>query len=301
MNGRSTHSFESTNNLNENQLHNWSTKNILMKMNYEDKSVSESVNEALLQIEKTIDIIVKQIENGGRVIYFGAGTSGRLGVLDASECPPTFGVSPELIQGHIAGGDTALRDAVEDAEDNMEEGKSDVRNTVQSPNDVVVGIASSGTTPYVLGAVRQANEMDLVTAGISCAVETPLSANVDYPIEVDTGEEVIKGSTRLKAGTAQKMVLNMISTTTMIKTGQVYNDLMINVRATNQKLRDRSVQMIMDIAGVDHDTAAREFKESNNDLKVAIIKLINEVSEEQARNLLLKYNNNFAKAIRRTI
>src|SRR5699024_6807609 len=157
----------------------------------------------------------------------------------------------------------------------------------------VVGIAPSGTTPDELAAVRQANEIGLVTAGISCAVETPVSADGDHAKDVDTGEEAMKGFTGVQAGGGQKMVLHIMSTTTMIKTGQVYNDLMINVRATNQKLRDRSVQMIMDIAGVDHDTAAREFKESNNDLKVAIIKLINEVSEEQARNLLLKYNNNF--------
>lgn len=290
-------SFKNTINSNVDQLHNWSTKHILKKMNDEDKSVAESVNKALPQIETITDVIVRQIEAGGRVLYIGAGTSGRLGVLDASECPPTFGVSPELVQGHIAGGDEALRSAVENAEDDVEEGKSKIKSLIQTPKDVVIGIASSGTTPYVLGAVEQASELGNITAGISCATETPLSANVDYPIEVCTGEEVIKGSTRLKAGTAQKMILNMISTTAMIKTGQVYNNYMINLQATNQKLRDRSIQIIMEIADTDQYTAAKVYEESNEDLKVAIIKLVHNLSQDQARELLLKHHNNFAKAI----
>lgn len=290
-------SFKNTINSNVDQLHNWSTKHILKKMNDEDKSVADSVNKALPQIETITDVIVRQIEAGGRVLYIGAGTSGRLGVLDASECPPTFGVSPELVQGHIAGGDEALRNAVENAEDDVEEGKSKIKSLIQTPKDVVIGIASSGTTPYVLGAVEQASALGNITAGISCATETPLSANVDYPIEVFTGEEVIKGSTRLKAGTAQKMILNMVSTTAMIKTGQVYNNYMINLQATNQKLRDRSIQIIMEIAGTDQYTAAKVYEESNEDLKVAIIKLVHKLSQEQARELLLKHHNNFAKAI----
>lgn len=290
-------SFKNTTNSNVDQLHNWSTKHILKKMNDEDKSVAESVNKALPQIETITDVIVRQIEAGGRVLYIGAGTSGRLGVLDASECPPTFGVSPELVQGHIAGGDEALRSAVENAEDDVEEGKSKIKSLIQTPKDVVIGIASSGTTPYVLGAVEQASELGNITAGISCATETPLSANVDYPIEVCTGEEVIKGSTRLKAGTAQKMILNMISTTAMIKTGQVYNNYMINLQATNQKLRDRSIQIIMEIADTDQYTAAKVYEESNEDLKVAIIKLVHNLSQDQAREMLLKHHNNFAKAI----
>src|SRR5699024_6428293 len=178
-----------------------------------------------------------------------------------------------------------------------EEGKSKIKSLIQTPKDVVIGIASSGTTPYVLGAVEQASELGNITAGISCATETPLSANVDYPIEVCTGEEVIKGSTRLKAGTAQKMILNMISTTAMIKTGQVYNNYMINLQATNQKLRDRSIQIIMEIADTDQYTAAKVYEESNEDLKVAIIKLVHNLSQDQAREMLLKHHNNFAKAI----
>lgn len=277
-------------------LHELSTMEIIRLMNEQDKKVADVVTEALPQIEKAVNTIVHAIENDGRVIYFGAGTSGRLGVLDASECPPTFGVSPELIQGTIAGGDIALRKAVENAEDRFELGISDVSKNV-TKHDVVVGIASSGRTPYVLGAIRKATEIGVPTIGISCNVDTELSKSVDIPIELPVGAEIVTGSTRLKAGTAQKMVLNMLSTATMIRTGKVYKNLMINVQASNQKLRKRAINIIQDITGVDETIAQKANDDANGNVKVAILMLLFDINLKDAQTILAKHKDNFVKAL----
>lgn len=278
-------------------LHEFSTMQIIQLMNEQDKKVADVVALALPQIELAIETMVQAIEKGGHVIYFGAGTSGRLGVLDASECPPTFGVSPDLIQGVIAGGDAALRNAIEDAEDNWENGKKDVLNHV-TKKDVIVGIASSGNTPYVLGAVQQANEMGVPTIGISCNVDTKLSKNVNIPIELPVGAEIVTGSTRLKAGTAQKMVLNMLSTATMIRLGKVYKNLMINVQATNKKLRKRAINIIQELTGVDEISAKKANKEADGDVRIAILMLLFNIDPIKAKMMLSKHNGNFVKAIK---
>lgn len=277
-------------------LHEYSTKQIVQLMNEEDKKVALIVEEALPQIEKAIVSTVRAVEGGHRVIYFGAGTSGRLGVLDASECPPTFGVSTDLFQGVIAGGDRALRHAIEDAEDSEASGAKDVMRYVH-PGDVVIGIAASGYTPYVLGAMKQARKTGNETIGISCNGGTELSNLVDFPIELIVGSEILTGSTRLKAGTSQKMVLNMISTATMIQTGKVYKNLMVNVQATNQKLRNRSIEIIKDIADVDEDTARKVNEEADGDVKVSILVLLLGISVDQAKVKLEDCKGNIAKAL----
>lgn len=287
---------EMKNNKSEN-LHEFSTMQIIQLMNEQDKKVTDVVALALPQIESAIEIMVQAIEKGGHVIYFGAGTSGRLGVLDASECPPTFGVSPDLIQGVIAGGDAALRNAIEDAEDNWENGKKDVLNHV-TKKDVIVGIASSGNTPYVLGAVQQANEMGVPTIGISCNVDTKLSKNVNISIELPVGAEIVTGSTRLKAGTAQKMVLNMLSTATMIRLGKVYKNLMINVQATNKKLRKRAINIIQELTGVNEIAAKKANEEADGDVRIAILMLLFHIDQTKAKMMLSNHNGNFVKAIK---
>ncbi|MEI3614272.1 N-acetylmuramic acid 6-phosphate etherase [Pseudogracilibacillus sp. SO30301A] len=277
-------------------LHERSVFEIIQLINKEDKVVADIVGEALPQIELVINKMIETIENGGRVIYFGAGTSGRLGVLDASECPPTFGVSPDVFKGVIAGGDSALRFAVENAEDSKELGVEDV-NTHVVPKDLVVGIASSGQTPYVIGVVEQARKLGAYTVGLSCNPHSFLSDKVDIAVELPVGPEVITGSTRMKAGTAQKMVLNIFSTTTMIKTGKIYKNLMVNVQATNEKLRKRAASIISDLTGAD-EKKAREMNDiAQGDTRVAILMILFDVELEKAKSIIKKYNGNFVKAM----
>lgn len=278
-------------------LHDFSTMQIIQLMNEQDKKVAAVVEDALPEVEKAINLMVHTIENEGRILYFGAGTSGRLGVLDASECPPTFGVSPDLVQGFIAGGDIALRNAIENAEDNFETGRFEVKANAKE-RDVIVGIASSGSTPYVLGAINQANQMNLSTIGISCNVNTKLSACVDVAIELPVGAEIITGSTRLKAGTAQKMVLNMLSTATMIRTGKIYKNLMVNVQATNEKLRKRAIGIIMDITNVDEAKAIEANDKANGDVRVAILIILFDLKPKQALAILMKHKGNFVNAMK---
>lgn len=278
-------------------LHEQTTMEIIQLMNEQDKTVAHVVESALPQIEKSVEAMVTSIDHGGHVVYFGAGTSGRLGVLDASECPPTFGVSPDLIQGVIAGGDEALRIAVENAEDSRELARSDVEKYVMK-NDVVVGIASSGNTPYVLEAIVAAQEIGARTIGIACNNESELSALVDIAIELPVGPEIVTGSTRLKAGTAQKMVLNMLSTTTMIKTGKVYQNLMVNVQATNNKLRERAISIIMELTDVDYETAKQTNEVAKGDTRIAIIMLLFQIDLKRAKEIMEKYEGNFIKVIK---
>jgi len=280
------------------QLDRLSTFEIVTIMNSEDRKVADAVGRAIPDIVRAIDPIVETLKNGGRLFYVGAGTSGRLGILDASECPPTFGVSPDLIQGIIAGGEKALVRAVENAEDDEEKGARDIRERVTG-KDAVVGISASGRTSYVIGAVAEANRIGAVTVGISCNAGTPLSRTARHAIEVLVGPEVVTGSTRLKAGTAQKMVLNMISTAAMIKLGKVYGNLMVNVQATNRKLKDRVIRIICDATDVDPDTARFFCAEANGDARVAILMIKFGISRDEAEEVLAGENHHFGNALKR--
>jgi N-acetylmuramic acid 6-phosphate etherase len=236
-------------------LEKMSTANLLKNINREDKTVAHSVEKQIPQIEKLVNTIVSKMKLGGRLFYLGAGTSGRLGIVDASECPPTFGVDHGLVIGLMAGGDKAMRKAVEFAEDNTNLGWEDLQSHNINDKDVVVGIAASGTTPYVIGALKGCQDENIITACIVCNSNSPLSKVSDFPIEVVVGPEFVTGSTRMKSGTAQKLVLNMISTSVMIQLGKVKGNKMVDMQLSNNKLVDRGTKMIMKELGVDYDTA----------------------------------------------
>ena len=236
-------------------LEQMSTVDLLHNINNEDEKVARIVKQQIPSIVSLIEVIVEKLKLGGRLFYLGAGTSGRLGILDASECPPTFGVSHDLVIGLIAGGDSAIRKAVEFAEDNNELGWKDLKKYDVSNNDVVVGIAASGTTPYVVGALKRCQEHNVTTGCITCNLNSPLSTHSDYPIEVIVGPEFVTGSTRMKAGTAQKLVLNMITTSSMIKLGKVIGNKMVDMQLSNNKLVDRGTKMIMDKTSISSEKA----------------------------------------------
>lgn len=242
-------------------------------MNDADRGVPEAVERALPQIIPAVDAIAGQFIAGGRIIYIGAGTSGRLGVLDASECPPTFNTRPEQVVGIIAGGDVALRSAIEGAEDDAEQGAADLAAIDVGPMDAVVGIASSGRTPYVLGALRHARSVGAVTAALSCNTDAEISAVAEHGIEVVVGPEVLAGSTRLRSGTAQKLVLNMISTITMVRAGKVMGNRMVDMRASNEKLRIRAVRMVAELAEVDEERATAALDDADWSVKEAVLAL----------------------------
>ena len=242
---------------NYDHIENFSTTEILQNINAEDQKVAYAVEKVIPSIQALVDSVVGKLSNGGRLFYIGAGTSGRLGLVDASECPPTFGVPNDLVIGIIAGGHQAMFQAVENAEDDMEQAWKDLMDFNISSQDVVVGIAASGTTPYVIGGLETCRQHQITTGSISCNLNSPVSAHADFPIEVVVGPEFITGSTRMKSGTAQKMVLNMISTAVMVKLGRIKGNKMVNMQLTNQKLFDRGVKMIMDeLKTVDATTAA---------------------------------------------
>jgi len=254
---------------NYNHLEKMSLSELLININTEDKTVAFAVEKAIPQIELLSKIIVKKLSNGGRLFYIGAGTSGRLGILDASECPPTFGVSHELVNGLIAGGDTAIRKAVEFAEDSTTQGWKDLLEYRISSNDVVVGIAASGTTPYVISAIEMCNKNEIITGCITCNENAPLGLAAKYPIEVIVGPEFVTGSSRMKAGTAQKMVLNMISTTTMIKLGKVKGNKMVDMQLSNHKLVTRGIDMICEELSIG-SSEAHELLEKYGSVRKAI-------------------------------
>jgi len=242
---------------------------LLDHMNAEDKTVPLAVEKALPQIEKLVETIADKMLAGGRLFYIGAGTSGRLGIVDASECPPTFGVPQGMVIGIIAGGDAAIRKAVEFAEDDMDGAWKDLSTYQVSSSDVVVGIAASGTTPYVVGGLKKCREMHIVTGCITCNSGSPVAAEADFPIEVLTGPEFVTGSTRLKSGTAQKLVLNMVSTAVMIKLGRVEDNRMVHMQLTNNKLLDRGTKMVMETLKVDYETAHQYLTQAGS-VKLAI-------------------------------
>ena len=238
-----------------NDLEHKSVEELLQDINTEDQKVALAVQKTIPQIAKLVKLIVPKMKRGGRIFYMGAGTSGRLGVLDASELPPTFGVSKTLVIGLIAGGDTALRNAVEAAEDDEEHGWNELAEHNINNNDTVIGIAASGTTPYVVGALRDAREHGILTACITSNPDSPMAAESDISIEMIVGPEYVTGSSRMKSGTGQKMILNMISTAVMIQLGRVKGNKMVNMQLTNQKLVDRGTRMLVDILGLDYGKA----------------------------------------------
>jgi N-acetylmuramic acid 6-phosphate etherase len=276
-------------------LHEMSALEIVQTMNAEDVTISQAVQRALPEIASAVDLIMGRLEKGGRLFYVGAGTSGRLGILDASECPPTFGTPPETVQGIIAGGETAIADAGEGAEDDRIAGKAAIQNKKVDRRDAVVGISASGTTPFVLAALETAREQGTGTIGLACNEHSPLLENVDVAIGVPVGPEVLAGSTRLKAGTAQKMVLNMLSTATMVGLGKVYKNRMVEVQATNKKLVKRAEEMVAELGGVSHQTASDLLNQSGNRVKIAIVMARLGVSSDEAVKRLQASRGNLAK------
>lgn len=245
---------------NYNHLEKMTVKELLTNINKEDNTVPTAVKNEITSIEALINAIVPKLEQGGRLFYMGAGTSGRLGVVDASECPPTFGVPYDLVVGIIAGGETAIRKAVEYAEDSTEQGWKDLQEYNISDKDIVIGIAASGTTPYVISALKECNKNNIITGCITCNKNSPLAKEAQYPIEVVVGPEFVTGSSRMKAGTAQKLVLNMISTATMIRLGKVKGNKMVDMQLSNVKLVDRGIRMIMDEIPVENNKASKLLK-----------------------------------------
>jgi len=274
-----------------------STLDILRVLNGEDALVARAVRRELPQIARAVDAIVKRFQRGGRLFYIGAGTSGRLAVLDAAECPPTFGTSPEMVQAIIAGGERALRSAVEGAEDSAANGARDLRRAGVERKDVVVGIAASGTTPYVLGALKYARRRGAATIGVTANPKSPLAKQARIAIAPATGPEAITGSTRLKAGTAQKMVLNLLSTTAMVRLGKVYENWMVNVALTNNKLRRRGARILEEAAGVNLSTAEHALRQTGHDLPAALVMLKTGSSAQEARRRLRAAGGNIRQAL----
>lgn len=286
---------------NANSLHidEMDTENILKTINAEDQKVAVAVEKEISDISKAVDAIYEKLSCGGRLIYMGAGTSGRLGILDASECPPTYGVSPELVQGLIAGGITALQKAIEGAEDSMGFGKEDLQDIEVTCHDVVCGLAASGRTPYVKGGLEYARSIGATTVSISCVKDAEISNYADFPIEINVGPEVVTGSTRMKSGTAQKLVLNMLSTSVMIKLGKVYGNLMIDVQPTNQKLKERAAGIVASCTDISKEEAKEILETTHYDVKCAILMKKTGLEIQECRDLLLKYQNNVSKVMRK--
>ncbi|HXZ05986.1 MAG TPA: N-acetylmuramic acid 6-phosphate etherase [Ktedonobacteraceae bacterium] len=267
-----------------------SSLEIVQAMNAEDMRVAQAVNLVLPQIALSIEKIVARLRRNGRLIYIGAGTSGRLGALDASECPPTFNIPPDMIISRIAGGQQALGKAHEDLEDCWEAGRNDLISLEISEADVVIGITASGRTPYVRGAMIYARERGALTIGLACNANAPLEKEVEIMITLVVGPEVISGSTRLKAGTAQKMVLNMLSTGTMIRLGKTFGNLMVDVQATNHKLQQRALSIVQHATGLDQDAARTLLENSGGEVKTAILVARANISPQQARVRLTAHN-----------
>jgi len=278
-------------------LDHMSSKEIVDLMSHEDERVPLAVAKELPAIARAVDGIVERMRNGGRLIYVGAGTSGRLGVLDASECPPTFGVSPLLVRGIIAGGSKAITQPVEGAEDSRANGRRDLKRIRLSKNDSVVGLAASGTTPYVLGAIAYAKRHGALTLAVTANRKSPLAKAAQIAISPDVGPEVLTGSTRLKAGSSQKMVLNMLSTATMVRLGHAYENLMIDLTRTNKKLRDRARRILMEATGKSVSEVEHALRQSRHNLRVALIILKRRVSAERARQILDDADGDLRRAL----
>lgn len=284
-------------NANSKNLNQLSTMEVLKTINNEDKKVADAVEKVLPAIEIAIEHVFQAFQKGGRLFYVGAGTSGRLGVIDASECPPTFMTPPEMVQTIMAGGNEAYTNAAEGSEDNEEQGALDLREKELTQNDVVIGITASGRTPYPIGAVKYAHEIGAYTVSLSCNSDSEISEFADCNIEVVVGPEVLTGSTRMKAATAHKMVLNMISTTVMVKLGKVYENLMVDVHASNYKLLERAKSIIMEITNVTYKEAEKTLLLADKEVKPAIVMIEANVPLEKAKEAILQSNGYVGNAI----
>ena len=285
---------------NPNSMHvdSLSALEIVQLMNQEDKQVPLAIEKCLPQIAQAVECIVAAFQQGGRLIYIGAGTSGRLGVLDASECPPTFGVSPEMVKGIIAGGERALRHPIEGAEDSKEQAVIDLQTIQFSSKDVLVGIAASGRTPYVIGALEYAKSLGSVTVSIASNPNSAMANIVDIAIDTVVGPEVLTGSSRLKSGTAQKLVLNMLTTASMILMGKCYQNLMVDVQASNEKLKARAIRIVMQATDCDKALAEETLKQADQNAKLAIMMILSGLDRAQAEALLEKHQGKLQLALK---
>lgn len=285
---------------NPNSMHvdSWSALEIVQLMNEEDKQVPLAIEKCLPQIAQAVECIVAAFQQGGRLVYIGAGTSGRLGVLDASECPPTFGVSPEMVKGIIAGGERALRHPIEGAEDSKSQAVVDLQTIQFSSKDVLVGIAASGRTPYVIGALEYAKSLGSVTASIASNPNSAMANIVDIAIDTVVGPEVLTGSSRLKSGTAQKLVLNMLTTASMILMGKCYQNLMVDVQASNEKLKARAIRIVMQATDCDKALAEETLKQADQNAKLAIMMILSGLDRAQAEALLEKHQGKLQLALK---
>ena len=285
---------------NPNSMHvdSLSALEIVQLMNEEDKQVPLAIEKCLPQIAQAVECIVAAFQQGGRLVYIGAGTSGRLGVLDASECPPTFGVSPEMVKGIIAGGERALRHPIEGAEDSKEQAVVDLQTIQFSSKDVLVGIAASGRTPYVIGALEYAKSLGSVTVSIASNPNSAMANIVDIAIDTVVGPEVLTGSSRLKSGTAQKLVLNMLTTASMILMGKCYQNLMVDVQASNEKLKARAIRIVMQATDCDKALAEETLKQADQNAKLAIMMILSGLDRVQAEALLEKHQGKLQLALK---
>ena len=285
---------------NPNSMHvdSLSALEIVQLMNEEDKQVPLAIEKCLPQIAQAVECIVAAFQQGGRLVYIGAGTSGRLGVLDASECPPTFGVSPEMVKGIIAGGERALRHPIEGAEDSKAQAVVDLQTIHFSSKDVLVGIAASGRTPYVIGALEYAKSLGSVTASIASNPNSAMANIVDIVIDTVVGPEVLTGSSRLKSGTAQKLVLNMLTTASMILMGKCYQNLMVDVQASNEKLKARAIRIVMQATDCDKALAEETLKQADQNAKLAIMMILSGLDRAQAEALLEKHHGKLQLALK---
>ena len=285
---------------NPNSMHvdSLSALEIVQLMNEEDKQVPLAIEKCLPQIAQAVECIVAAFQQGGRLVYIGAGTSGRLGVLDASECPPTFGVSPEMVKGIIAGGERALRHPIEGAEDSKAQAVVDLQTIHFSSKDVLVGIAASGRTPYVIGALEYAKSLGSVTVSIASNPNSAMANIVDIAIDTVVGSEVLTGSSRLKSGTAQKLVLNMLTTASMILMGKCYQNLMVDVQASNEKLKARAIRIVMQATDCDKAIAEETLKQADQNAKLAIMMLLSGLDRAQAEALLEKHHGKLQLALK---
>ena len=285
---------------NPNSMHvdSLSALEIVQLMNDEDKQVPLAIEKCLPQIAQAVECIVAAFQQGGRLVYIGAGTSGRLGVLDASECPPTFGVSPEMVKGIIAGGERALRHPIEGAEDSKKQAVVDLQTIQFSSKDVLVGIAASGRTPYVIGALEYAKSLGSVTVSIASNPNSAMANIVDIAIDTVVGPEVLTGSSRLKSGTAQKLVLNMLTTASMILMGKCYQNLMVDVQASNEKLKTRAIRIVMQATDCDKALAEETLKQADQNAKLAIMMILSGLDRAQAEALLEKHHGKLQLALK---
>ena len=274
-----------------------STEEIITVINQEDTLVPNVLARQVPNISEIVDKIVVAFKQGGRLIYVGAGTSGRLGIIDASECPPTYGTDPGMVVGIIAGGKVAMTEAIEGVEDDKQQGQTDMEEISLSAKDVVVGIAASGRTPYTIGALEYAKQLGAVTVSVVCSKDSEMEKVSDYTIAAVVGPEVITGSTRMKAGTAQKLILNMLTTASMIKMGKVYGNLMVDVQMTNEKLHNRAVNIVKMATGASDEEAKAAIKEQNYHTKAAILQIITGLKGIEAKNLLDKHDGYLREAI----